>query len=275
MNHKKSGIMDKIKEKKFIVLGVALLFVLTIIGAAFKAGQMSGMSTSFIEVKESVFSGPKLTAQDLETQVYTEFLCTCCDQPLENCDCGTAQGMRKWMAEQVTSGITMDELLVKASKQFGMKAVESEANKEHIKELLIKDAGKNPPVLEMAETFHELGTIKQSPEKVSTQFEIKNTGKSDLIIDNMDTSCMCTSATITYSGREGPVFGMSMHGNNPKNWQVVIPPGESATLNIYYDPMAHGIQKEEKLDITRFVTISSNDPVNFQEEVKIHLVQVK
>ena len=68
---------------------------------------------------------------------------------------------------------------------------------------------------------------------------------------------------------------VSAHGKeNPKNWQVSIASGDSAQLKIYYDPMAHGIQKEDQLDITRTVSIFSNDPVDFEQKIKIELTQL-
>ncbi len=72
----------------------------------------------------------------------------------------------------------------------------------------------------------------------------------DLIIDNMDSSCMCTSASVIYNGKEGPKFNMAMHGN-PKGWSVTIPPGDEAQLKIYYDPNAH---KELRGPVTRTVS---------------------
>ena len=99
---------------------------------------------------------------------------------------------------------------------------------------------------------------------------IQNVGTEDLVIHNLDTSCGCTSASIIYKEVEGPKFGMSMHGTNPKNYRQVIPPGETANLKIYYDPNVH---KDMRGAVTRSVSIFSNDPRHKQMEVKISAIQ--
>ena len=260
----------KNKHLSIFMTAVIIVFVLALVVSS-KNMAMGKIKENF---KQTLFGPPELSLDDLD-MIYHEFVCTCCDDPLEDCECGLAAGIRKWFADEVKAGITMDELLIKSSKQYGMKIIEQEDKKEYVKELLSKQAGKNPPIIEIENPTYDFGMVKQTSEIISATFEIQNTGKTDLIIDNMDTSCMCTSASITYGGKEGPAFGMSMHGDNPKGWQVAIPPGESAKLNVYYDPMAHGIQQEESLSITRTITISSNDPINFQKEIRIELTQVK
>jgi hypothetical protein len=47
------------------------------------------------------------------------------------------------------------------------------------------------PVIEFEETTHDFGKIIQG-EKVSYTFKFKNTGKSDLLISKVSTSCGCT-----------------------------------------------------------------------------------
>jgi len=130
------------------------------------------------------------------------------------------------------------------------------------------------PTIKVEPGTRNLGTISQKDGTVSTFFDIANTGKGDLIIEYLDTSCMCTSARIIYQNNKGPNFGMSMHGKNPDDYEVIIPPGESAQLEVTYDSLAHGIQKQLKQRIVREVTIGSNDPYNPQKKVKIELTQV-
>ena len=118
------------------------------------------------------------------------------------------------------------------------------------------------------------GRVSQTDGVVSTSFAIKNTGESDLIIENMDSSCMCTSARLVYNGVEGPIFGMSSHGDNPEDYTLAIKPGDSATLKVYFDPNAHGKQTKPEIKAVRTVTIISNDPDEFQKKVRIELIQV-
>jgi len=131
------------------------------------------------------------------------------------------------------------------------------------------------PVIEINPEIIDLGSVSQKDGKISTIFDLTNSGENNLIIEYMDTSCMCTSARIIYRDEEGPIFGMSMHGNNPQNYEVIIPPGESAQLEVIYDPLAHGIQKQPEQEIIREVTVVSNDPVNPQKKVRFRLTQTR
>lgn len=72
---------------------------------------------------------------------------------------------------------------------------------------------------------------------VNRKFSFKNSGDTDLILKGASTSCMCTTATFTLpSGEVSPKFGM--HGN--QKWAYAIKPGESFSVDVVFDPMAHG-----------------------------------
>ncbi len=134
------------------------------------------------------------------------------------------------------------------------------------------------PKIEVDKITYNFGRVSQSQGIVSTTFILTNSGAGDLIIEGMETSCMCTSASIIYQGQEGPRFGMEMHGGmhgtNPKDYKLIIPPNDSATLKVYYDPLAHGKQKTVQEKFIREIIIKSNDPVNFQKKVRIEVTQV-
>jgi hypothetical protein len=119
-------------------------------------------------------------------------------------------------------------------------------------------------------TSHNFGNVPVSGGVVSTIMDISNNGLGNLIIDQMDISCMCTSATIVKDGTEGPRFGM--HTNpGATGWFQSIEPGETAQLKIYYDPTVH---RDHRGPTTRTVTVFSNDPSSPQITVKIELNQV-
>lgn len=114
--------------------------------------------------------------------------------------------------------------------------------KQSDKELLPSDIVKNPnsasgtidagkmPVLEFESDFHDFGRVIQG-EKVSFGFKFTNTGKSDLIISNVSTSCGCTV----------PDF--------PK---TPVKPGESHKIDVKFDSEGRrGYQNKT-------VTINSN-----------------
>lgn len=126
---------------------------------------------------------------------------------------------------------------------------------------------KNAPIIEIEPSIYNFGPVSQAGGVVSAMMMITNVGTENLIINNMDTSCGCTSASIVFNEVEGPKFGMSMHGTNPKNWRQIIPPGESAELKVYYDPNVH---KTMRGPVTRTASIYSNDPRN-----KVMMVTIK
>ncbi len=114
--------------------------------------------------------------------------------------------------------------------------------KQSDKDLLPSDIVKNPnsasgtidadkmPVLEFESDFHDFGRVIQG-EKVSFGFKFTNTGKSDLIISNVSSSCGCTV----------PDF--------PK---TPVKPGESHKIDVKFDSEGRrGYQNKT-------VTINSN-----------------
>ena len=67
---------------------------------------------------------------------------------------------------------------------------------------------------------------------------------------------------------------MPGHGKeNPENWSIAIAPGSSAELKVYYDPNAHGLQEAASQSITRTISVFSNDPVDFEKQIRIELTQ--
>ena len=100
-------------------------------------------------------------------------------------------------------------------------------------------------------TVKDMGDVSQANGIISTDFLMTNKGNKDIVINRMSTSCMCTTAQVINGGKEGPKYGMDMHGN-PKGWSTVIAPGGTATLRVFYDPNMH---KDLKGPVTRVVSI--------------------
>ena len=136
----------------------------------------------------------------------------------------------------------------------------------YLRSISLKDA----PLIEITPSSYNFGSVSQAKGTVSTIMTIRNNGATALVLNNMDSSCGCTSAAVVYNGLEGPRFSMSMHGTNPKNWQQVIPPGSFVELKVYYDPNVH---REMRGSFTRSIMIYSNDPRNKIKEVKVSGVQ--
>ena len=88
---------------------------------------------------------------------------------------------------------------------------------------------------------YDFGTISMAAGKVSTTYRIKNEGAAPLAFDKIYTSCMCTEASlITASGRKQGPFGMPGHAGPLKPVSGQLAPGETALLEVVFDPAAHG-----------------------------------
>jgi hypothetical protein len=127
-----------------------------------------------------------------------------------------------------------------------------------------------PPRITINPLEYNFGDVSVAGGIVKTVMTIKNEGASDLLINDMDTSCGCTSATVEKNGIEGPAFGMKMHGN-PRGWSETLKPGETALLNVYYDPMVH---LDLRGPVTRSIAVYSNDRRAPAKEVRISVNQV-
>lgn len=203
-------------------------------------------------------------------EIYPRFVCTCCDQPLDknNICCGIAEDMIHYIDEQVGQQKTEMEVMLATVRHYGMESLATEALRATIAEQLASSATATSPRIELTEERYDFGNVSEAGGEVATTFTVMNAGAEDLVITNLLTSCGCTSATLTVDGQEGPRFGMH---NNPTDWSATISAGDEAVLTVYYDPTVH---PDLRGPVTREITIFSNDPVNFQQRVKITLEQV-
>lgn len=95
------------------------------------------------------------------------------------------------------------------------------------------------PALASFRPVHDFGSISMAAGKVRHTYSIRNTGETPLKIVGVQTSCMCTGATIvTDNGRFGP-FGMPGHGRMPGIAETLAP-GATAQVEVVFDPAAHG-----------------------------------
>lgn len=102
-------------------------------------------------------------------------------------------------------------------------------------------------------TSFDWGNIPFNGPKATKTFTIKNTGKDDLRLFNVKTSCHCTKAYVSINGSESPSFGMS----GISSWVGVVPPGKDAKLVVIFDQTYHGPQGVGP--ISRFVSVETND----------------
>jgi hypothetical protein len=224
--------------------------------------------TSLIEANTASIIKP-VSAAD----IYPEFTCPCCDKPLDkdNPCCGAMTNMIDFIDQQVEASDNESDIYLAAVKEFGLDRLTRKEKRADIKKVLAAQAPSNAPKIIINIENKDLGSISQKQGEVYADFVFKNSGQSDLIIDNLSSSCGCTSASIIYNSEEGPRFTMVGHGKeNPTNWEIAIKPGDTATFRVYYDPTVH---PDLVGAVTRTATIFSNDPVEFEKKVTITLNQ--
>jgi hypothetical protein len=106
------------------------------------------------------------------------------------------------------------------------------------------------------ETTHDWGNIPINDGKVSKSFEIKNEGQGTLKLNNISTSCMCTTAQVVIGDQKSPYFGM--HSNS--TWVGELPSGQVANLIVEFDPAFHGPNGVGQA--TRQILVETNDQEN-------------
>jgi hypothetical protein len=132
-------------------------------------------------------------------------------------------------------------------------------------------ANSNTKIEILGAKTHDWGEIDINGGIVEKVFQIKNNGESDLVMTNFKTSCMCTETQISINGKDSPVFGM----HTKSGWQGTLKPGETADVNVAFDPLFHGPQGTGP--ITRLVSFNTNDPDNKTVEFRLsgNVVKVK
>jgi len=228
------------KQEKYVFFGVALI-LLVVIGILIYPNIRMNMGDKLTSSAITHDKDVKLESAKTPKEYYQMFQCSCCGQPIDAGCCGMAKQRKGYVDKLLLDGLEENEVAYEMVKKFGFDVLMDQSKEQEVRDYIKSKAPDNPPKIEIENPKYDFGTVSQSDGIVSTFFTIKNTGGSDLVIENMDTSCMCTSASIIYNGIEGPRFGMSMHGENPEDYELKIPSGESAQLKVYYDPMAHGI----------------------------------
>jgi len=210
----------------------------------------------------------------LAADIYPLFFCPCCGQPLDknNICCGQAQERIDYIDSLVGQNLSEKEVVLAYAKKYGLNSFVDKNKQEETQNWLAENAPAERPAISLTPENYDFGDISLVRGTVTTLFELKNEGQKDLVINKLDTSCGCTSASIVFKGEEGPRFAMAGHGiASPTDWEVAIPPGESAKLKVYYDPSVH-------LDFRgyaiREIYIFSNDPIDFEKKVQVELNQV-
>lgn len=247
------------------VLGIIILFISPLSSVVQELGMKQGMEL------------PSTVATVEANEIYPMFTCPCCGSPLDKnkpC-CGAATQMIDFIDKKISTGANKDAVILATAQEFGLERLADDSARKSLREKLLASAPKDAPkIITISETKKDLGIVNLKKGVATTEFIIKNGGKSDLIIDKLSSSCGCTSASLVYQGTEGPRFSMAGHGQEEPdpNWKAAIAPGDEATVKVYYDPAVH---PELTGPVTREISIHSNDPVDFETKFTITLDQEK
>ena len=108
------------------------------------------------------------------------------------------------------------------------------------------------------ENSYDFGTISMADGKVSHIFTVKNISTAPAVIKKVFTSCMCTTVLlVTREGKVGP-FGMAGHAQIPEI-NKTIAPGEEVSVEVTFDPAAHGPSGTGKIRRVVYVEQGGSD----------------
>ncbi|OGC92885.1 hypothetical protein A3D85_00950 [Candidatus Amesbacteria bacterium RIFCSPHIGHO2_02_FULL_47_9] len=100
-------------------------------------------------------------------------------------------------------------------------------------------------------------------------FEIKNSGSKPLKLANVKTSCMCTTAKLIVKSGNSPIFRM----HQVSDWQGTLEPGETAQLEVNFDPTFHGPSGTGPIE--RIISVETSDPAKSNIEFNLKGVVIK
>ncbi|MEK7547078.1 MAG: DUF1573 domain-containing protein [Patescibacteria group bacterium] len=115
------------------------------------------------------------------------------------------------------------------------------------------------------EKLYDFGTISMAKGNVSHTFAVTNPTDKDIIVSDLVTSCMCTAAYIVEGNSKIGPFGMVGMGYLPKA-NMLIKAGETRSVDVVYDPNAHGPAGVGFVD--RFVNLTDANGGTLQLEIK-------
>lgn len=93
--------------------------------------------------------------------------------------------------------------------------------------------------LNAEEAFFDFGTVSMKSGTVTHAFRVANDQPQPVTVAKIYTSCMCTTASLVVNGERVGPYGMPGHGPIPRI-NKTIAPGESAQVEVMFDPAAHG-----------------------------------
>jgi len=145
---------------------------------------------------------------------------------------------------------------------FGVILLTSTIGKSNKAEIKSTDISTVNSTYKLDKTQYSFGKISQRDGNIETNFELTNTGNSDIYVKKLYTSCMCTKAQIVFSNGDKTALN-GMLGHSPDSDLLVeksVKAGETVKIRTVFDPNAHGPQGVGF--IKRNVTLETNLKTN-------------
>ncbi len=255
----KEKLISKLGKKGRIAGSLLLVFILGITSVwGLHRGNM--FSTLVSDINQPV-------GHEHLPSLYQELKCPCCEKNIGECSCGLAEERRDIISSMAILGTSLRNIyqfmyLYDGSEAFFDQELGLEVG-TWVEELLPDTR----PVIHIEPLELDMGTVSMAQGPVRVSYQLNNNGQDDLIINNLATSCMCTTVALETSDGLSPNFG-AHQDENPDNWSATLKPNEEAELIVTFDPNAHG--PDAVGQYRRVITISSNDPL--QPSVKVEIV---
>lgn len=129
------------------------------------------------------------------------------------------------------------------------------------------DQAAQASVLVSQEEIFDFGSISMANGKVNHEFSITNGSDQEVTIKKIYTSCMCTEANFRLGDTTYGLFGMPGHGSSAQTAaNISLGAGQSAILDVIYDPNAHGPAGVGPVD--RFVYVEDKEGGQLTVEIK-------
>lgn len=124
--------------------------------------------------------------------------------------------------------------------------------------------------LTAAEMFYYFGTISMANGNVSKTFKVSNSTTKDILVKEISTSCMCTTAYIgSGDSKKGP-YGMPGHGSSAlTKANEKIGAGESRDVEVVFDPNAHGPAGVGTIDRLIYLTDASGSTLQLEIKAEV------
>jgi hypothetical protein len=104
---------------------------------------------------------------------------------------------------------------------------------------------------------YDLGTVSMKDGVITREYIVSNNTDEPVRVDSIVTSCMCTTAYLVNGEDKNGPFGMPGHGGTVPRANEVINPGEKRTVEVVFDPAAHGEAGAGRVERSIYLTDQS------------------